>query len=175
MDEETGDVTTSTDEELELDLSGETEDVAEEVDWKAKAEKAEAIAENQRIRAEKAEKLNKEKKDVVVTPPSGLSETDIYALVKANVPEEDIPDVREYATLKNISLAEALKTNVVKNILQEKKEEREVSEATNVSTARRTTQKASDETLLSEARSGKMPEKSEDITRLLMARRGVKK
>jgi len=150
-------------EEIELDLGEE----AEEIDWKAKAEKAEEVAKNQRIRAEKAEKAAKEAKPAET---AALPTADLYALVKAGVPEEDIEEVSDYAAFKKISIAEALKAPTVKTLLAERKEARDVAEATNTSRARRQTTSASPEALLEQASKGQLPDTAEGTMRLAEAR-----
>src|SRR5690606_10314539 len=55
------------------------------------------------------------------TAPSqdNLSQKDMFALIKADVHEDDISEVADYAKLKGITVAEALKAPVVKTILSE--------------------------------------------------------
>ena len=91
------------------------------------AEKHKKAYEDQKIRNEKAERALKERESE--KKPEGLSTKDFYALTKANVPEEDIDEVAEYARFKGITVAEALKSSVVKATLAEKSEVRRVSNA----------------------------------------------
>ncbi len=95
--------------------------------------------------------------------------------MRANVPEDDITDVVEYAQFRKISIAEALKSSTVKNILAEKEEQRTVAQATNTGAARRGTSKVSDEALAQKAYKGDLPESDEDIRRLYKARRHMQK
>lgn len=152
------------DEEVEvLDDEAEEESVEE---IKARLKKAEELAKNQKIRAEKAEQ---EAKKLSGSKPEaqGLTTKDMYALMNAKVAEEDISDVEEYATLKGISVTDALKSNVVKTILAQKEEERRVAAGTNTGSARRgTSAKVTDDQLVERARKGEMPESVEDIARL---------
>ena len=137
-------------EDLQTKLADETE----------KREKAEEIASNQKIRAEKAEKLakgtteepNKEVKEESPKPKGELSTKDIYALMENKVAEEDIDEVKDYANLKGISIAEALKTPVVKTILSDKSEQRNTANAANVGGAKRGSGKVSDDAFLSKAK-----------------------
>lgn len=147
------------------------EDESTEVDWEAEAKKAKELATNYKIRAEKAEKKAKEK---APEPAGAMSFADMKALIQEKVHDDDVPQVQEYAALKGISVAEALKSNVVKTILKENEEARNVSVATNVSTARRTKSSVSDDVLLANAQKGVLPESSEDIARLNRARWGIK-
>lgn len=100
MENEFDDLDISTQEE-EVETEEVDTETEEQIDWKAKALKAEEIAENQRIRAEKAER---KAKDVQVAPKQSqskvsqeISTKDLYALIEAKVPEADIDDVRDYA------------------------------------------------------------------------------
>lgn len=155
----------------EEDTSQESTEDESVDDIKARLAKAEELANNYKIRAEKAEKKAKEVKPEA---KADLSNSDMFALLKANVAEDDIDDVKEYASLKNISVAEALKSSIVKGILKEKEEQRTVAVATNVTTARRTTSKLSDDALLSKAEKGDLPDDLDEIARLNKARWGIK-
>lgn len=176
MDNNNDDFDISTEEEAfdNSESFNESEHTEEEVDWKTKALELEEKYNNQKIRAEKAEKKAKEgsvpqtqsqaKKD-------DLSSSDLYALMTSKVPQEDISDVKEYADLKGISIAEALKSNVVKTILKENEESRNVTEATNTGGSRRVSTRVSDEALLSKAMKGDFPENDEEIRRLIRAQK----
>lgn len=149
-------------------------------DEEEKRKKAEEIAENQKIRAEKAEKSNKkppvEKQEVKkesLKPSGELSTKDIYALMENKVAEEDIEEVKDYANLKGISIAEALKTPVVKTILSDKTEQRNTANAANVGGSKRSSGKVSDDALLSKAEKGELPETEEEIQRLYKIRKGI--
>lgn len=106
---------------------------------------------------------------------NNLSNADMYTLIKADVPEQDIQDVVEYATLKKISIADALKSPIVKNILKEKSDERKIEEGTHSGASRRGNTTVNDDTLLENARNGKMPENEADMDRLIAARLKAKK
>lgn len=130
--------------------------------------KAKEIAENQRIRAEKAEKGKKEeekKEDKKET--SELSTKDILYLAKADIHEDDLGDVLEWAKFKNISVNEAHKA--LKGALDVRAEERKTAAASNTRTSRPGTQ-VSGETLLEKAKRGEISEKDEDIDKLVEAR-----
>lgn len=102
-----------------------------------------------------------------------LPQKDLLALISAKVHEDDIDDIVEYATFKKISVAEALKSDVVKTILSNKAEFRKTAEVSNTGTARRGATKVSDDTLLSNLSKGEIPEPgSEEAERLFYARRG---
>lgn len=166
-------------EELNLDLETEVEESVEEV--KARLAKAEELAQNYKIRAEKAERKVKEPENKPVQAQNtaigavNLTPIDTIAIMRANVPEDDITDVVEYAQFRKISIAEALKSSTVKNILAEKEEQRTVAQATNTGATRRGSTKVSDEALAQKAYRGELPESDEEIRRLYKARRQMQK
>lgn len=98
----------------------------------------------------------------------GLSEKDIFALVKADVSEDDIDEVKGYASYKKISVAEALKDKTLKGILSDRSEERRSAEVANTKSPRGSS-KPSSETLLSKSKEGILPDKDEDIEALAKA------
>lgn len=164
-------------EEVALETTVETEEeTIEEV--RAKLAKAEEIAKNQKIRAEKAESLAKSVKTVEAPKPSPkageLSTKDIYALMDAKVPEQDIEKVQEIATLKGISVAEAIKLPLTRQILSDEAEQRNTASAANVGGSKRSSSKISDEVLLAKAQKGELPTSDEDIMRLTRIRKGYK-
>jgi hypothetical protein len=132
-----------------------------------KAKKDAELANNYKIRAEKAERG--EKPTVEVKPQGTLSTKDTIALIEAKVPSDDIEEVEEYAKFKGISVAEALKSSVVKSVLAEKAEMRRTAEATNVKATSRKSTKPTD--ILQKASEGIMPESEDDIREMARARR----
>lgn len=97
----------------------------------------------------------------------GLSSSDVIAVINAKIPQEDIPDVAEYAKFKKISVAEALNDNVVKLMLADKAEQRKIAEGTATGDGKkRGSSKLSDEALLANASKGILPESDEDMSRL---------
>lgn len=139
------------------------------------AEKAKELAENYKIRAEKAEKASKNGNSEGEKTPKNerneeMSSRDIIALTKANIADEDIDVVLDYAKFKKISVAEALKSSVVKATLAENEEHRKTAAATNTGTGRRGVQQKSEDVLLSEFKSGKVPETDDEMERLAVAR-----
>lgn len=167
-------------EEEVLETSNEENDQQEEgesvEELKARLAKTEELAKNQKIRAEKAEKLAKAAKPSETQAPSQVDITtkDLYALMEAKVAEEDIDDIAKYAKFQNISISEALKSNVVKTILSDKREQRATASAANVGSAKRGTGKILDDVLLNKASKGELPENDEDLDRLIKLRKGIK-
>lgn len=146
--------------------------------------KALELAENQKIRAEKAEKLARRGEgrlgDGTPIKPEGeqtpkktieLSTDDLYAVMEHKVPREDIDDVKEYAALRGISVTEALKSSVVKTILSDNAEQRKIANATNIGGGKRGASKIPASALLRRAEEkNELPESDEDLDRLLEAR-----
>lgn len=142
--------------------------------------KAQEIAKNQRIRAEKAEaelkalkkpsaKENETNKVVV------SNEDELYALIEAKVPKEDVKDVREAAKILGVTVVEALNNQIVKNILSQKAEERNSAQVANIGVNKRSINKDTDERLIEDFKQGKVSDKDEDIERLVKAQLAQRK
>lgn len=101
------------------------------------------------------------------TKPQTSSDEDIIAIINAKVNTDDVSEVKEYAKFKGISVAEALKTSVVKTLLAEKEEMRKTANATNTRGSRVNSTKVAPSDLLAKARAG---EKVEDTDALALAR-----
>ena len=154
----------NTSEEEVAPESTETEESIDDV--KDRLAKAEEIANNYKIRAEKAERKGV-KPEVQSNGAQNVSIKDIYALSQANVHQDDISEVEKYAKYEGISVTEALKTTVLRSILNEKNELRNTASATNTGAARRSSGKVSDEALISNANKGNLPDNDEEIDRLV--------
>ena len=158
-DETTVDVPETSEEELvEIEEEESVEDV------KAKLEKANELADNYKTRAEKAEKKAKAKP--AASNDSGLSAQDLLALSKADIENEDLDDVLDYAKYKGVSISEALQTTVMKATLSDKAELRKSAEATATGSTRRGSAQVSDERLLADASAGNLPSSDADMNRL---------
>jgi len=136
--------------------SGDTGGTEIDIDAEVKKATAQLYA-----RMKKAEDKAKEVEAKLAQTSSGkpeskgtMSTTDLIAVMNAKVNEEDIGDVEEYARFKGISVAEALKTSVVKTLLSEKEEMRKTANATNTRGSRVGTNKSSPSDLLAKARTG---------------------
>ncbi|MFA6314976.1 MAG: hypothetical protein WC648_01220 [Candidatus Paceibacterota bacterium] len=138
------------------------EESIEEV--KEKLTKAEKKASDQEQRAIIAEKKLKDK-PTVESKPDGLSSKDIIALSKADVHEDDLDEVLDYAKYKKISIGDALKSNVIKTLLKDKQDERKTAAATNTGTARRGSVKVSDEEIVDKSTKGQLPEDPEALAK----------
>ncbi len=122
-----------------------------------------------------ADELRKKVIDIVPPEPpkkepqtGELSQDDLIAVIKADIPQEDVKVAKDYAKLNNISVAEALKSDVVKGILSNRAEERATAQAASTGPVKRGSSKASDEVLLEKLDKGELPE--EDIDRTVKAR-----
>lgn len=139
--------------------------------------KAEELARNYKIRAEKAERELKAKVQPSQSPTQevgDMSKRDLYALMNAKVHEEDVDEVAKWAKFNNITVTDALKDNVMKTLLRDREEKRKIAQATNTGGGRPTSSRLSDEALLDKAQRGQLPESDADIQRLWKVRRGLK-
>lgn len=134
---------------------------------KAELEKAKQIAENQRIRAEKAEAKAKVKPE---PSNNSLNAGDMMAIKNADLDPQDMDLVEKFAKDNNISLREALAHPHAKAILAYEAELRTTAIATNVEGVRRGSVKVTDDTLLNNASANKLPTTEDDIERLVSAK-----
>lgn len=107
-----------------------------------------------------------------------LNAMDAIALMRANIHEEDIGEVVEYARFKGVSVAEALKASVIKATLAEKAEQRQTASATSTGRVRSGSVQKSGEGLLEKAfATGEIPDSDKDMEALASARleRGLKR
>lgn len=177
MDENTTGAATSEQEEVIEATSQEPASPEENVEENEELAKARELANNYKIRAEKAEKALKQKETAKNEAPApshdNLSTADTLALVQAQVSPEDVSEVIEYARYKKISVVDALKTNVVKTLLTDRAEERKTAAATHTGTTRRAPQKVQASTLVSKAEDGDLPDDEEEMKRLWRVRKGL--
>jgi len=168
-------------EEIEVELDELADDTvveeATEVIEEKEVEKQTETLEQKRARlkrqleqTEKKMGIVPEKKQESPKNIEQLSTIDTIAIMKADIDTEDIPKVVEMAKLMNTTVAEALKTNAVRTILNEEKEQRRSAEATSVSSARRATSRVTDDMLIERAGKGIMPDNDADLQRLINAR-----
>lgn len=160
---------TSKNDEFETD-EDEQEETVEEL--KERLAKSEELANNQKIRAEKAEAKSKGKpkqEKPKETQKENYSLQDIRAL--SDVPDEDVEEVVNFAKFKGIDISEAKKNTVVQTILKNRIEERKTAEATNTGGSKRASTKVSGSDMLDEAsKTGNLPEKDEDIEAMARSR-----
>jgi len=103
----------------------------------------------------------------------GYSLQDIRAL--SDVHDDDVQEVVDFAKFKGISITEAKKNPTVQTILKQKTEERATASATNTATGRKGASKVSGEDLLDKFNQGDVPEKEEDLKKVIEARWTPKK
>lgn len=142
------------------------------------SKKNKELADNQKTRAEKAEQELKRSKpaESILEKKDDLSPKDVLALAKANLHEDDLEEVIEFARFKKIEVTDALKNPTLKTILTEKAEFRKTADATTTGQQRRVATKVTDEALLDKASKGEIPEKgSPEAEQLFWAKRGGKK
>ena len=98
---------------------------------------------------------------------------DIRAL--QDVPDEDVEDVMEWAKFKGISISEAKNTPHIKTLLKERAEERASAQVANTNTPKRNLRTNTDEQILNDFASGKIPESDEDMRKLVEAQLAQKR
>ena len=134
------------------------------------------LYENQRIRAEKAEKKLKEtktedktSKKEEATSENNYSLKDIRALNA--IPDEDVDDFLELSKKFEISPAEAKGNKDLQAILKSRAEERKTAEATNIDKGKKGSGKISGANALEKARAtGKLPDSDAELDAMLEAR-----
>lgn len=175
------------DEEKDSALADKRAELMEAVfaETRTAAEKHREVAEAYKIRAEKAERASKGKEPKEgedgggegAAPQSAdadLSPTDLYALMHAQVPPEDVPEVKKAAKLLEVSVADALKDDMVKAMLARNAEHRASAQAANTGSKRRSATKPSDTEILEKAKKGELPEPgTPEAEALYRARRGI--
>lgn len=167
MENENEVVVPNTTEEVTPEVTENTDGTVEETidEIKARLSKAELLANNYKVRAEKAEKRAKEVQPSEERAKSDLSSKDIIALTRAGVSEDDMDEVIDFAKYKKISIVDALKHNTVKSLLKDKEEQRKSAEVANTSTARRGAVKPSDEEIIDKMVRGQLPEDPETLAK----------
>tara|TARA_R110002020_G_scaffold160173_5_gene344534 strand:+ start:155 stop:709 length:555 start_codon:yes stop_codon:yes gene_type:complete len=164
---EVEEVETPLEEEVETPVVETEEEEEQQVDWEARAKKAEAAI----IKAKSKPKAQKESKEVTPKTDSKLSIFDQKAIFNADIDtQEDLDEILDYADRKGVSVSDALNSTVIKATLAENAEIRKSAKAVNTGTGRRASGTLTDAQLASNAAQGKMPSSEEDIARLALAR-----
>ena len=133
--------------------------------------KAKELADNYKIRAEKAEGKLKEPKETKEV----LSGKDALILVKEGISEpEDLDEIESFVAWKKTVnpayvMADALKDKVLRTVLATKAEERKTALLTQTRGTGTIKTESSDE-ILAQAQKGQFSEKDEDIDKLVEAR-----
>lgn len=154
--------------------TGDTADTSQE-EVAAQLKKATEYAQNQKLRAEKAEQALKALKKPAEkeTPKNDFSLADIRAL--ANVHDDNYQDVIDFAKFKGISISEAKKHPTMQIILKTAEEERKSAEAANTGSVKRGVQKDSNDAILEQFNKGIIPEDDDGLRKLAEARMAQRK
>jgi len=135
-----------------------------------KARKDAELAENYKVRAEKAEKGKTKPQE---SKEQDLSTKDLYSLMQAKVAEEDVDDVVKSAKLLNKTIPEALKDPVVQAILKQNEDYRKTAQAQNTGKSKAGIKTVTSDEIVKNANEGKFPERgSKEAEELFWARRG---
>ena len=133
-------------------------------------ESALAQKEHFRKKSEEKEEKPKPQKELETPKELELSTADVIAITRAEIHEDDIQQVQDYAKFKGISVKDALKDGVLKTILADNEEKRKVAEATNTKITRRTPQKLSELEVYEKAEKGELPDDPADLARARTAK-----
>lgn len=172
---EVEETTTPTEEKAEETPKNDSEPVDELAELKKKAD----LAENYKIRAEKAEKEAKKLKESKKDSSSSkdeltLTTKDTLALINAKVSTDNFDTVVDWAKFKKIPISEALKDRTLQAVLREKEEEKITAEATTTRGVQRGIQKQTPEEIVSRASKGLLSDSDEDMDKLVEARMQLK-
>jgi len=130
--------------------------------------KAKELAENYKIRAEKAEAKTKGE---TKGEEQSLTTKDALALVNAKVSDEDYDEVIRVSKILGKTISETLKDKTMNTILAERVEERQSAELAQTGKQNRGTNKNTGEDLLAKAeKTGEVPEDEEGMQKLFQAR-----
>lgn len=163
---------TTPEEEINEDETEETQE--EESDESDNNEKLTALEKKvKELEAQKNHWKTKASKKAEVKTEDGLSQNDLYALIKNDVHEDDIDEVVEYSKLKKISVKEALQSGVVKAILKEKEETRQTAQVANTGTSRKSNTSKDVDTLVTKARKGELPQSPEEMKKVFERMKGI--
>lgn len=157
-------------------VTEDTEVVEESDDDELKSEleaKEKKIKELEALIVQNKKKSKVEHAEKSEAPKSDLSQKDLYALMTNKVHEDDIDEVVEYAKLKNLPVAEALKSGVIKAILKEKEEIRNTAAVTNTGVTRKSATPKDADTLVNKARKGEAPQTKEDMVKVFNRMKGL--
>lgn len=163
MDEENNGTPDASVQEMENEVAPDT--TSEEL---AELKKKANLADNYKIRAEKAEtklkESNKEapKEEVAPKEDSSLSQKDVITLAKADIHNDDMDEVIDYAKSKNISISEAMESNMIKAYLSTEAEHRKSAESTSTGGGQRGQERETPEATYNKAQQGNLPDESDD-------------
>lgn len=150
------------------------ENDSQDVDIEAiKKENEELKKKNATLSAQKEHFKKKSNKSEAVSIDSKLSTSDILFLSKADIHEDDMPEVIEWAKFKKIDVKTAY--NQLKTTLDIKNEQRKTASVTMTGRTQRGVSKVTGEDLLAKAeQTGEVPDDTEGLNKLFMARQARK-
>lgn len=120
--------------------------------------------------APKAKPETKEAQKIEITP------MDTIALMEAEVTNtDDINEVLDYARFKNISVAKALKSSLVKTTIADRVAERKTAEATATKGGKKGISTPDADTLVQQANEGNFPDDPADLAKARMDQKKGKK
>ena len=176
---------TLSDEEKESALVAKKAELANAifVETHSKLKKDSELAQNYKVRAEKAERELKGKVgDTVVTPPAGtqseqdLSSEDVFALMEAKVNKDDLPEIKHAAKVLGKKVGEVLNDPIVQGIITRNAEGRKAQKAANDGKAKPGTKSVTSDEILRKASEGEYPKPgSKEAEDLFWAKRGGKR
>jgi hypothetical protein len=112
----------------------------------------------------KVDKVDKSSSDITIM--------ELKSLLAANIHDDsDSEEVRLYARSHGVSITEALKVPEVKSMIKTRIEHRKTADATNTLNSRRSVHRVSDDELISQMESGKVPEDPAEAARIRYLRR----
>jgi hypothetical protein len=135
-----------------------------------KATKTEELANNYKVRAEKAEAKLNGKGGESKEPQGELTTQDVLFLSKADVHQDDMERVIKFAKDEKISIKQALSNDDLKAILDRRVEVRKTAAATQTKSGVRGSTKNDSAEILAKSRKGEVPTSQEDIDKLVNAR-----
>lgn len=146
---------------------------AEFVSLKKERDEADQKFLDQKARAKKAEEDGKKNKPL----EDSLSQSDLLAVAKADIHEDDMEEVIEFAKFKKIAIKDALKNESLQVILKDRVEKRKSAEVAQAKPRGGSQQEPNADAILKDAMNNNiLPSKgSDEAEKLFWARRGGKK
>lgn len=153
-----------------VETPSEVEESVEDRIARLEREKNELETKNRKLYA----RLKEDKKpDTPVPTSDGLSNRDLLFLAKADIHEDDLDDVLEWARFKKVPVAKAYE--MLKPTLSVRSEERRTALATQTKGGQRGAAKLDPESILARAeKTGEVPESDEGMQALFLARRAAR-
>lgn len=134
------------------------------------AKKNAELAQNYKVRSEKAEKGGK---TATTKAQEDLSTRDLYSLMQAQVPQEDVDEVVKAAKVLGKTIQEALKDPIVTSILKRNDDYRKTAQASNVGKAKAGTKTVTPDEIIRQTNEGNVPAAgTKEAEELFWARRG---